>query len=419
MNRLENEIRNYAWGSREVIATLLGREAGDEPEAELWLGAHPLGSSRIAGCDSPQTLKEEIELDPQRHLGEAVHAEFPSRLPFLFKVLAADRPLSLQAHPSAQKARAGFAAEEERGVPIDDPTRSYRDSFDKPELFVALTQCEVLCGFRPASEAADILARLGISQLSPYIASLLTGRAADGLRVVVTTLLSLPAAAKSTLAGQVVQECRRILGSDQPGPHAGAYAWAVRLGESYPGDIGVVLSLLLNLIALEPDQAVFVGPGMLHAYLYGAGLEAQANSDNTLRGGLTPKHVDVAELLKILDFEPATDQIIAPVEVEAGEPCAGARTWRTPARAFALYDWQLNGERSHELRAAGPSIVLCLAGQLTLSNASGELELRKGDSVYIASHEPQVTVSGAGRLSHVTVGQVPRSHKPVESQNNG
>lgn len=407
MYRLENEIRNYAWGSRDVIATLLGRQSGDRPEAELWLGAHPLGSSRIADCDRP--LKEEIELDPGRHLGEAVHAEFPSRLPFLFKVLAAERPLSLQAHPSAQKAKAGYAAEEEAGVPIDDPTRSYRDSFDKPELFVALTPCEVLCGFRPAAEAADILARLGISQLSPYIASLLTGRAADGLRVVVTTLLSLPAAPKAELAARVVDECRRILDSDEPGPHAGAYAWAVRLGELYPGDIGVVMSLLLNLLALEPDQGLFVGPGMLHAYLYGAGLEAQANSDNTLRGGLTPKHVDVAELLKILDFEPAVDQIIEPVTVEPGEPCEGARTWRTPARSFALYDWHLDGTAEHELRAHGPSIVLCLHGEITLSNAMGGLELRKGDSAYIASSEPQVSVSGQGRLSHVTVGQVPRS----------
>lgn len=409
MYRLENDIRNYAWGSRDVIATLLGRDTAEQPEAELWLGAHPLGSSRIAVQTNLKTLKEEIELDPHRHLGEAVHAEFPSRLPFLFKVLAAARPLSLQAHPGAQHARAGFAAEESAGVPIDAPKRSYRDSFDKPELFVALTECEVLCGFRPASEAADILARLGISQLSPYIASLLTGRPADGLRVVVTTLLSMPTAAKSTLTAKVVDECSRILASDDPGPHVAAYAWAVRLGEAYPGDIGVVMSLLLNLLTLQPDQGVFVGPGILHAYLYGAGLEAQANSDNTLRGGLTPKHVDVAELLKILDFEPAVDQIIEPVDVAPGEPCSGARTWPTPARSFALYDWELDGTTTHELRAHGPSIVLCLRGELRLSNAGSELQLRKGDSAYIAGSEPWVTVSGSGRLSHVTVGQVPRS----------
>jgi mannose-6-phosphate isomerase len=219
----------------------------------------------------------------------------------------------------------------------------------------------------------------------------------------------MPTAAKATLAKQVVEECRRILASDEPGPHAGAYAWAVRLGEGYPGDIGVVMSLLLNLLALEPDQGVYVGPGMLHAYLYGAGLEAQGNSDNTLRGGLTPKHVDVAELLRILDFEPATDLVIEPVAVGDGEPCAGARTWRTPARAFALYDWHLDGDVTHELRAAGPSIVLCLRGEITLANAAEELTLRKGDSAYIASSEPQVSISGTGRLSHVTVGQVPRS----------
>ncbi|WP_134322650.1 mannose-6-phosphate isomerase, class I [Cumulibacter soli] len=409
MYRLENEIRNYAWGSRKVIADLLGRDDADRPEAELWLGAHPLGSSRIADCDGSPTLKHEIELDPDRHLGEAVHAEFPSRLPFLFKVLAADRPLSLQAHPNAARARAGFAAEEAAGIPIDDPMRSYRDSFDKPELFVALVPCEVLCGFREAAQAADILARLGISQLGPYIASLLTGRASDGLRVVVTTLLSLPSEAKANLAGQVIEECRRILGSDEPGPHARAYYWAVRLGEAYPGDIGVVMSLLLNLIELQPDQAIFQAPGMLHAYLHGAGLEAQANSDNTLRGGLTPKHVDVAELLKILDFEPAVDQIIEPIQIEDGEPCAGARTWRTPARSFALYDWNLDGTTKRELGTSGPSIVLCLHGEVTLMNSAGEMTLTKGESAYIASGEPQVSIHGTGRLSHVSVGQVPRS----------
>lgn len=406
MHRLQNEIRHYAWGSRDYIPGLLGREPGPEPEAELWLGAHPLGSSRL---EAGASLREEIEADPLRHLGELVNAEYPNRLPFLFKVLAAEQPLSLQAHPSPTHAKAGYAAEEQRGVPADDPQRSYRDPFAKPELFVALTPCEVLCGFRPAAEAAEILTRLGLSTLGPYIASLLTGRAADGLRVVVTTLLSMPVAAKQELAARVVDECRRILAGDDPGENAEAYRWAVRLGEAYPGDVGVVLSLLLNLVHLEPGQAIFVHGGKMHAYLRGAGLEAQANSDNTLRGGLTPKHVNVAELLRILDFEPAHDQVIEPVDVAEGSAhCQGARTWPTPAREFALFDWQLQ-EEPHELRAKGPSIVLCLDGEATLSGDDEQLVLRRGESAYITASEPHVLASGHGRLAHITVGQVPRS----------
>lgn len=407
MYRLHNETRQYAWGSRDFIPALLGQRPASEPEAELWLGAHPSLSSIL--MESGEPLKAAIEADPKRHLGDLVDAEYPSRLPFLFKVLAAERPLSLQAHPTPADAKAGFASEEARGIPIDHPQRSYRDPFAKPELFVALTPCEVLCGFRSATEAADILARLGVSSLSPYIASLLTGRAADGLRVVVTTLLSMPASAKHDMATRVIDECRRVLESGEPAEHTAAYTWAVKLGESYPGDIGAVLSLLLNLLRLEPGQAVYVGGGKMHAYLHGAGLEAQANSDNTLRGGLTPKHVDVAELLRVLDFEPAEDQIIEPVTLPADSPhCPGARTWPTPAREFALFEWELSGNAG-DLRAAGPGIVLCLDGEVTLRTAEHELSLAKGESAYVPAAEHQVAAEGAGRLAHITVGQVPRS----------
>ncbi|WP_228389541.1 mannose-6-phosphate isomerase, class I [Cumulibacter manganitolerans] len=407
MYRLKNETRNYAWGSREFIPHLLGEQPGDRPQAELWLGAHPMGSSRIVELDA--SLKDQIAADPERHLGPLVNAEYPERLPFLLKVLAAAQPLSLQAHPSPAHAKVGFAAEEERGVPLDDPKRSYKDPFAKPELFVALTTCEVLCGFRPAAEAADLLGRLGISALSPYIASLLTGRAADGLRVVVTTLLSMPEAAKIDMATRVVEECRRVIDGGDAGPSVEAYRWAVRLGEAYPGDVGVVLSLLLNLITLEPGQAIFVGGGKMHTYLHGSGIEAQANSDNTLRGGLTPKHVDVAELLRIIDFEPALDQVIEPVPVEEHSThCAGARTWPTPAREFALFDWEIAGT-PRLLKSAGPSIVLCLDGAVHLTNHGDDLELVKGESAYIAASEPHVTATGKGRLMHITVGQVPRS----------
>lgn len=411
MHKLRNEIRPYEWGSHTVLAELTGRPSPtDEPEAEMWLGAHPVAPSRLADVPGEPTLNALIERDPEAHLGAGLVAEYGSRLPFLFKVLAAERPLSIQAHPSAAHARAAYADEEARGIGMDDPSRNYRDPYAKPEIFVAESDCEVLCGFRSAPEAAALLSRLGIASLAPYVASLLTDRPAVGLRTVVTTLLSMPAETKHTLSLRVKDEAGRLaerLRSDEAGSRP--YRWAVRLGEAYPGDIGIVVSLLLNAAVLRPGQAVYLGPGVPHAYLRGWGLEAQANSDNVLRGGLTSKHVDIAELMRVLDFVPMHEPVIDSVQIsEHAARCSGARSWTTPAREFALYQWHLDGNRVR-LDAEGPQIVLCVDGEVTLECGDGRLTCSRGESAYIPAAAGAICASGHGRLAHVAPGQVPRS----------
>lgn len=416
MFELQNEIRQSDWGSRSVIATLTGRNHPTEsPEAELWLGAHPLASSKILCHSGDQSAAVElvalIDADPIKHLGPALHAEYGTRLPFLFKVLAADSPLSIQAHPNRTQAREGFEREEAQGIDRDDPMRNYKDSWPKPELFVAMSQCNVLCGFRGAEEASQILARLGIRLLTPYVASLLTGNPADGMRVAVTTLLSLPRPKQTELVGRVVEESKRLvarLGPDDD--DARAYLCAIELGSAYPADIGVVLSLMLRLITLAPLQAVFLGAGQMHAYLKGWGLEAQANSDNTLRCGLTRKHIDVAELLRILDFDPTPSPVIDVRELgpEAGD-AAGMLTWPTDAREFDLCMVAVN-DSAVALRAAGPQIVLCLEGAVTLRSGEEQIDLHRGGSVYIENAELQVDLSGHGKIARVCAGRVARSH---------
>lgn len=406
MYRLENDIRNYAWGSRRVLAEFSGRPAPSaQPEAELWIGAHPGTPSRLVGAAGTRSLAEAIAADPAHHLGSALATEYDGRLPFLFKVLAAEQPLSIQAHPSHAQAKVGFLAEEQLGIPRDDPKRNYKDPFAKPEVFVAQTESEALCGFRPSSHAAHLLSRLGVATLAPYIGSLLAGRPSDGFRVVVTTLLSMPEEKQSTLAAQVASEsARAATASDVDPDEARAYEWAARLHEAYPGDVGVVISLLMNLITLAPGQAVYHGPGVPHAYLRGSGLEAQGNSDNTLRGGLTPKHVDVAELLKVLDFEPLVNPVITAQQV----PGTPAVHWPTPAREFGLYECEVTGV-PHVMSLAGPRIALCLDGTASVRCGDTEFELRRGESVYLAAAEPDASLVGDGRVAVIAAGQVRRN----------
>ncbi len=408
---LDNEVRRYAWGSHNVIAELTNRPSPtDEPEAELWLGAHPTASSRARDLPGSPALCDLIKEDPEAHLGRVLNSEYHGRLPFLFKVLAAETPLSIQAHPTAVRARTGFAEESANGTPFSDPTRNYRDPFAKPELFVAVSECEVLCGFRSAQDAANILARLGIRMLAPYVGSLLTGQPSDGLRVAVTTLLSMPKEKQRELAGRVVEESARLVDRlDESDPDRKSYMWAIKLGEAYPGDIGVVLSLLLNLITLQPWQGVYLGPGQLHAYLHGWGLEAQANSDNTLRGGLTPKHIDVAELLRIIDFGSGPLPVIDPVVLgaEAGQD-EGMETWPTPAREFALYRRKITSEEV-TVSSDGPQILFCIEGSMKVTSRDVVQEVSKGESLFITAAQGSVTVSGDGVLTRVCAGRVVRS----------
>ena len=386
MYRLVNPIQSYAWGSRSALAQLLGEPAPSaQPQAELWLGAHPAAPSRIVRAGSEESLLDAIEATPRQLLGPGVVDAFGPRLPFLLKVLAVEAPLSLQAHPDLARAAAGFADEEARGVALDDPGRNYRDANHKPELICAVTPFTALCGLRPMEEVAALLGELGV----PAVAF----PGPDGLAGLIGDILA--TGTSQGLVGAVVDACTRLV--RQGSTFAASYRCALALAERYPEDPGVVVSLLLNLIRLRPGQATYLSAGRLHAYLSGVSVEIMATSDNVLRGGLTPKHVDVPELMSVLDLRGAVPEILD------GQPDgAGWLRYPTPAVDFALARATLDGVPVTS-EVEGPQILLCTEGALSLSGAGVPEALGRGQSVFVPAGEP-VVLTGTGTLFRAATG---------------
>src|SRR4051794_40514869 len=384
---LTSAVRDYPWGSHTVIPELLGEPVPSErPQAELWMGAHPDDPSRLP---DGRGLDAAIAADPQRMLGDAVVERFGPRLPFLMKVLAADRPLSLQAHPTAAQAEAGYAAEEAAGVPKDDPTRTFKDPFHKPELLLALTSFEALCGFRPVEESLHCLAKLQLPEVKPTIAALARG----GLRAAIPQLLALPADRRTELVEAVAAKAASFVAAHDP-EFINTYRWAASLAETYPADPGVVISLMCNHLKLAPGEAVFLPAGNLHAYLSGAGVEVMASSDNVLRGGLTVKHVDLAALIEVLDFTDGRVPVIHPVLGPGG------LRYPVPVEDFDLTRCQLDGQ-SGTLSTGGPQVILCTEGTAILTSSDAELTLEKGASAFVPAGTP-VTARGPAVLYRAT-----------------
>ncbi|RMI35106.1 mannose-6-phosphate isomerase, class I [Nocardia stercoris] len=393
MHELVGALRSYAWGSRTALAQLCGREVPSaHPEAELWFGAHPADPARVVLADGSRSLLDVVADDPERELGSVAPA-FGDRLPFLLKILAAEEPLSLQAHPSAEQAAAGFAWENKAQVPIDSPMRNYRDDSHKPELVVALDRFEALAGFRSPLRTVELLRALDVPQLTPYADLLAAQPDSAGLRTLFTTWITLPQAALAALLPAVLDGCVRYLaaGKGTTTEFAGEARTALELAETYPGDAGVLAALLLNRLTLEPGQGLFLAAGNLHAYLRGVGVEIMANSDNVLRGGLTPKHVDVPELLRVLDFEPLDVPVVT-------ADATGETVYRypTPAHEFALSRYELaEGAAPVPIPHTGPAILLCTAGTVTLRQDGEQLRVRAGHAAWISAADAEVVVATA------------------------
>jgi mannose-6-phosphate isomerase len=366
MQPLVGRIRAYEWGSRTALARLTGRpQPSPGPEAELWFGAHPDDPSALPGG----SLLDALLADPVGLLGADVVTEFGPRLPYLLKVLAAESPLSLQAHPDAARAAVAFDA--------DHP--GYTDGYHKPELLVALEEFDALCGFRDPSASADALAALRVPALAPVVDALRApGPPPRRLRAAVELLMSWPARERPALVAAVA---------------AAGEPMAVDLGERYPGDVGVVVALLLNRVRLGRDDAVFMPAGNLHAYLCGVGVEVMAASDNVLRGGLTPKRVDVPELLRVLRFEVLERPVVSPVRVGPG-----VLGWPVPVREFALHKASVAGAQPARLPATGPRVVMCATGATSVTSGSDSLALAPGGALFVAAGEPPVEVSGNGSV---------------------
>jgi mannose-6-phosphate isomerase len=386
VRRMLNPVMAYAWGSRDGIATLQGRPASGSPEAELWMGAHPQAPSRLEAIDgSPgMGLDAVIAADPVAALGAACVARFGPRLPFLLKVLSAEHPLSLQVHPDDDRARQGFADENAAGIDLAAPNRSYRDPYAKPEMLVALTDFHVLQGFRPADEAAAAIDGLGVDRLGGLIGAL---RAGTPTGEVFLQLIEWPDDDRAALVAGACAAAA-LAGPDD----AGVLPWLAALGAHYPADPGVVGVLLLNYLTLRPGQGLYVQPGQIHAYLHGTGVEILGGSDNVIRGGLTPKHVSVADLRAVLAVDAREPRLIDPVCTPEGN-----EVWPTQQAEFELRRWRIDGPVK-SVATRGPTVLLCLEGTLGVSDRDSSITLGPGESAFVPAAVAGLDVGGHGVL---------------------
>jgi mannose-6-phosphate isomerase len=331
---------------------------------------------------------------------------FGDSLPFLVKVLAADEPLSLQAHPSAQQAAEGFAREERLGILITSPTRNYRDRSHKPELLIALGPFEALAGFRQVSRTVELMRALRVAELDPFVELLRGQPDADGLRALFTTWITAPQPDLDVLVPAVLAGAVSYMRSGAR-EFAAETKTVLELGERYPGDAGVLAVLLLNRVSLKTGEAIFLPAGNLHTYLHGVAVEVMANSDNVLRGGLTPKHVDVPELLRVLDFRPVAEAALRPRMRSEGPELI----YETPTSEFAVSRMAIDGaDLGHEIDTTvwhdGPQVVLCTRGSVLMHAKSSSLTLQRGQAAWVPADDGTIRLVAErpAELFRVSVG---------------
>ena len=432
IHRLAPLVQQYPWGSAEYIPRFLGVEnPAQEPWAELWMGAHPRAPSRLVG--HKENLLQWIAADPERVLGKKILERYGTNLPFLFKLLAAAEPLSIQCHPNREQAEEGYKRENDAGIPLDSPQRNYRDSNHKPEILLAILPCTALCGFRPVSVSRRIFEKILPSAplLEKPVALLKEGKLKDFF----LSLFSMPRPEIGECIRRVRDRLRKSFGTDTEGLYKTkgegsiggsggktgvlsseediAY-WFLQLSSWYPDDPGSFAPFYLNLIRLEPNEALYLGAGVLHGYLEGFGVELMANSDNVLRGGLTSKHVDLVELLRIVEFSPQEPNIIQPrrknLRTRKGE--GWEDLYPTPASEFLLSILRFQnveqGEALLHTPIPGPQILLCGEGSIRIQGESGSIkgceknsisvDVKKGDSVFVEAAVENCLISGTGVL---------------------
>lgn len=400
---LENIVQKYDWGSTIELPSFLGKDnPGAEPWAELWMGAHPKAPSiaidATSGARKP--LDKLIAEAPIKVLGESVAGRFNNSLPFLFKILSAAKPLSIQAHPSKLKAEHGFAREEFAGIPIDAPERNYKDANHKPETVIALTPFDGLCGFRPIDEIVT-----NIKLLAPQDWQLLVGRLANDpgkleLSVFFYTMISQTGDVIHKRLGYTLARCKRIIAAEhENSPASRLFSWVQKLLESYPDDVGALAPLVLNLFRLEPGQALNLSAGQPHAYLCGTAAEIMANSDNVLRGGLTGKHRDVAEFISALGFDSGPIQ-----PVVAKKTKNDFSTYFCDVPDYTIAKATVAGLLAIFGRPAVPEILLCTDGSLEVETIKGpRIAFPKGTSIFIAADEKSYSLSGNGTVFRASV----------------
>ena len=414
MHVVTGQVQHYDWGTIAEIPRLLGVESDGCPWAEYWLGAHPKAPSLLADdcdingadrADGGQPLDRWLAEHPDQ-LGQARREVFGDRLSFLLKILSAEQPLSIQAHPSRTQAQLGFAQENAAGVPIDDPRRLYRDDWPKPEMIVALTEFHALYGFRDPHESRRMLTVFDAVDGFPGLVAPLEDPGSEGIAAVLTSCLQPDEQNRRVIAGMIAAAHDLVQGHDPASMQEDApqlARTAVELDRAYPGDPSILAALLMNRVHLRPGESLFLGAGTMHAYLHGTGIEIMASSDNVLRGGLTSKHIDVPALLAHADLTATCVQPECPRQLPGG-----LQHYRTPFPEFTL--WRLGERVETDLPATGLGrILLVLDGRMSLITSAGVTstdtsaevtQVRAGQAVWIsAGQQVHVTGSAVGFLA--------------------
>lgn len=363
--RISGEVKNYPWGSKHLIQDHLGLGPTNQEVAEVWFGTHAGGQSKL--LSSGQNLSEAIG----------------SKLSFLVKFLAADSPLSIQVHPNPIQAKAGFARENAAGIDLADPKRNYKDDSHKPEILIALSAFKALCGFRPRAEVQEIF--LAFSESEARFGELAALLATDAsLEEIFSELLE-----DNALAGRFASS---VAGLDSDSISEQARLLVVDLLDKYPGETGALVSLLLNFIQLAPGEAIYLPAGNLHAYLSGLGLEVMAASDNVIRGGLTSKHIDKAELRNITDFSELAEPKVSPKKL-----AEGLVEYPVAASEFRVYRAQITGSNLlADIDLPAAAVIVCVSGEIAVGTSLEQREvLKKGDVVFV-SEAKKFSLSGSG-----------------------
>jgi len=393
---MKNIVQEYAWGSYTAIPELLGNVSpAKTPQAELWMGAH-LKAPSMVKCDGNwKSLLELIEKNPHDILGEKVAEKFDNSLPYLFKVLAAAKPLSIQAHPSRDQAKRGFERENRVGIPLDAYNRNYKDDNHKPECICALSLLWALNGFRKISDIVGLMKKICPKGLKNELDNLRGEPNSLGLKNFFQAMMTMDRDRQKQIIADAITNAQKFIDDDQ------AYKWMIDLHREYPADIGVFSPVLLNLICLKPGQAMFLKAGELHAYLDGVGIEIMANSDNVLRGGLTPKHVDVPELLKVLNFEEREVDILRQEESNNYESI-----YSSSAEEFILSVISVKeGIIYNSPLDRSVEILLCTDGNATVfeSGENDKIDIAGGRSVIIPAIVEKYSIEGNATLYKAAV----------------
>ena len=395
MERLNGARQSYDWGSTTAIPEMLGLESDGAPWAEQWYGAHPAGPTRLADGRSLAAL---LASDPGRLLGEDVVRRFGPQLPFLLKVIAPDRALSLQVHPSLDQAVRGFERENTAGLAPDSPVRNFKDPNHKPEMVLALTRFEAVAGFRAPRRAAEVLGGLDSPLARRMRRTLRLNPTRFGIRQAFTELVSTDTRPQAAEMAELVAEISQRLAEGRS-PSRRVDANVVEMARAFPHDPGIAAALLLNPVTLRRGEALFVPAGSVHAYISGLGVEVMASSDNVLRAGLTTKHVDVPAMLACVDY------VAAPPVRPAPEYLSRAtRAYYAPVDDFELLVTTVVPQDGRvPVPGRGPRILLGLEGTTTVTTSAGGAELSRGRALFVGADERALAVEGEGSLVQADV----------------